>query len=476
VERFCGFLSAVLAARIAGPQTFGAYSMVLATAGTIAAYAGAGIGTTATRFSGRYRPESEGYRKFIQALMVIGAGSAIAAALLMLAAAGPVARWVLRNEGLISFLRIAAVSSAAIVLLECTRGFLLGQQKFRAQLTLSIFSGVCLIVVLPLAAKFSAGMMILGQAIIALLSVAMCLGLSKRFGLMPASQQNSDAGPDIRSVFTFGFVQFGVFAGVSIASWWIASLVVRSDVTLTQMGWYAIASQFRGLVALAPGLCAQMGYSLLTEESGSRYGGARRVMLVNSFLASSLAAIAATFGIVFAPWLLAVLYGKSFAGAEAAVVILLATAIVHMGGVPAAQRLTIVGLRLSGIITTIWALLAVGLGIWLIPRAGAVGAAFAFLISHALAQVVLVTALARRGELPSGYWSLFGVTTIGSLALAGLGYLRAVEPNRGSLTIALAALGLFMLALLWLMGRKIVEMPDWRSISFRWPRRRASEA
>ncbi|HEX3083786.1 MAG TPA: oligosaccharide flippase family protein, partial [Pyrinomonadaceae bacterium] len=194
LERVLGFLAGVMAARVAGPQVFGAYSMVLATAGTVAAYAGAGIGTTATRFSGQYRPETAGYRKFIVALVIIAIASAAVAALLMLAGAAPLARFVLRNPGLVSFLRIAAVSSAAIVLLECMRGLLLGQQKFQALLVLSSVSGLCLVVVLPLAARNSAGMMVAAQGSVALTAVVVCLALAGRFGLRPVERTDTDSG------------------------------------------------------------------------------------------------------------------------------------------------------------------------------------------------------------------------------------------------------------------------------------------
>ena len=461
IERVLGFVSGVLAARIAGPQTFGAYSMVLATAGTIAAYAGAGIGTTATRFSGRYKPDTHGYRKFILAIAVIALSSSVIAALLMVAGAGPLAHWVLRNDGLISFLRVAAFSSAAIILLECCRGLLLGQQKFQALLIVSAVSGLGLVVVLPFAARISAGLMIGGQAIVSLVCVALVVALSKRFGLQPLNQAANVGGPGIRPVFTFGLVQFGAFAGVSIASWWIASLVARSDVTLTQMGLYAIANQFRGIAALAPGLCAQVGYSLLTDESGSEYGGANRVMLTNTFLAGAMVTLAASFGIVFAPWLLAIVYGKSFSGAEAAIVILLATSIIHMSGIPASQRLSIVGLRAMGFINTIWAVLIAILGIWLIPKAGATGAVLAFLVSHLFSQLMVMAALARLHQLPKGYLPLFSVTTLGSLSLAMLGYWRTFDPNRSSITLALGALTVLVLGIILLAGRRIGCLPEW---------------
>jgi O-antigen/teichoic acid export membrane protein len=475
VERLFGFLSGVLAARIAGPQNFGAYSMVLVTAGAIAAYAGAGIGTTATRFSGQYRPGSQGYRKFILTLAIISLGSATCAAVLMLVGAAPLARWLIRNEGLISFLRIAAASSAAIVLLECCRGLLVGQQRFHALMILSVVSGLSLILVLPLAAKVSVGMMIVVQAGVALTCVGLCVALSKPFGLRPIHEKDMEAGPGIRPVLTFGLVQFGAFAGISIASWWIASLVARSDVTLMQMGLYAIANQFRGLAVLAPGLFAQVGYSLLTDESAQKYGGAGRVMLMNSFLAASLATMAAGFGIVVAPWLLTIVYGKSFSGAEVPVLILLATGIVHMAGIPAAQRLSIIGLRVIGVINTVWAIVTAGVGMWLVPKAGATGAALTFLISHTVSQVMVIVALARIRELPGGYPALFIVTTIGSFLLVGLGYWRAVEADPNPMTLGLAGLALAMLLAVLLVGRRIGCLPKWKSIRLRFSHNEQSD-
>lgn len=449
IERVFGFLSTMLAARIAGPQTFGAYAVVLATAGTIAAYAGAGIGTTAIRFSGQYPRESPGYRRFVRALVIISVVSATLAAVLMLAGAGPLARWLLRNEGLTNFLRLAALSSAAIVLLECCRGLLVGQQKFYSLMVLSSISGVGLIVVLPLMAKVSAGAMVVGQGGVALLAVFCCVAFSRRLAIAPMPARASNAGPNIRPVFMFGVVQFSALAGVSIASWWIASLVARSDPSLRQMGFYAVANQFRGLAALAPGLFTQVGYSLLTEESGSTYGGPGRVLLTNTFLTTSFAAIVAGFGMTALPWILFVIYGRSYVSAEVAVLLLLATAMIHMCGMPASQRLSIISLRATGIINTGWAVMIVLLGVWLVPKAGAVGAAAAFLIAHGLGHAMVILHLIRSNQLPAGYLPMSVSAMTGGLALACIGYFRAATPlHNAALTLAmLAVLTLFLLAL-----------------------------
>ena len=460
VEKLFGFISSTLAARIGGPQRFGAYSVVLATAGTIAAYAGSGIGITANRFSGQYPREGPGYRGFLRALAIVSVLSAMVAAALMVLGAGPVARWMFRNDGLTAFLRLAALSSAGLILLECCRGLLIGQQKFYSLLVLSIISGVGLAVVLPLAARISPGAMIAGQGVVAFLTVLSCLAFSRSLGIAPIQEAGEHDGPELRTVFMFGFVQFTAVAGISIASWWIASLIARSDSTLMQMGMYAVANQLRGLAVIAPGLFTQIGYSLLTKETGSAYGGPQRVMLVNTYLTTSLGMMIGGLAIVFVPWLLLAAYGRSFLSAELPIVILLATGIIHMSGAPAAHRLTITGLRATGIINTLWAILIVVLAVVLVPSRGAAGAAIAFLIAHAFASLMVVMALASQRELPRGYLSLFIAANAGAIILVFVGYGRVLIPsNTYSLTTTALAFWVLVLIALWRIGNGIGCIP-----------------
>jgi O-antigen/teichoic acid export membrane protein len=221
------------------------------------------------------------------------------------------------------------------------------------------------------------------------------------------------------------------------------------------------------LAVLAPNLCTQVGYSLMTEESGSKYGGARRVMLTNSFLAALMATLIAGVGIVFAPLLLVIIYGRSFTSAEAAVSILLATGILHMTGLPAAQRLSIVGLRTTGVINAVWAILLAVFGVLLIPRAGAAGAALAFLISHSVSQLLVIMALSRLGDLPKGYVRLFTVTLVGTLLLGGLGYWRAAGNGQSVLTVALLLVFISALSAIAYAGRSTGCLPKWRSSRLR---------
>ena len=465
LERVFAFLAAMLAARISGPQTFGGYSVVLATAGTIAAYAGAGIGITAIRFSGDYPREGSGYRGFVRVLMTLGISSAAVAAFLMFVCAAPIARWMLGNEGLTAVLRVAAISSAAIVLLECCRGLLLGQQKFYGLLVLSLISGIGLVIVLPLAARINAGAMIAGQGTVALLTVLICVSLSRSLGIKPLRAESSDAGPGIRPVLTFGLVQFSAFAGLSIATWCVASLVARSDHSLTQMGFYAVSNQFRGLAAIAPGLLAQIVYSSLTNESGAAYGGVGQVLLSSTIITTIMVTMVAGFAMIVLPWVLPAAYGSQYLSSEVPVLLLLATAIIHMSGQAGAQRLSIVRLRATGAINACWALLLIALGFLLIPRAGATGAALAFLVSHTVSNALVIVFLHREGTLPSGYITTLAVATAGAFMLAALGYGRALRPSyHVSLTIWLALICIGHLSVVTLVGIRNGSLPQ---LSFR---------
>jgi len=461
IERALGFVSNMLAARVGGPQVFGGYAVVLATAGTIAAYAGAGIGNTAIRFSGQHPRESNGYRKFVWAIALVSVGSAVIGSMAMLAGAGPLARFVLHNEALTSVLRVAAISSAAIILLDCCRGLLIGQQRPRSLLVLSVIFGIGLVIVLPLAARVGARSMILGQACVALVCVLVCLSFAKPLGLQPLQSQTISRGPGIAAVLKFGLFQLGAFAGVSAATWLVALMVARSDSSLTQMGLYAIANQFRGLASLAPVLCGQVGYSLLTDESASKFGGPERVMLTNSLLSTFLVVAAAGVAMIFAPWLVFLIYGKSFAGAQVPMLILLATGIIHMSGGPAMQRLSIVSLRALGVINAVWAIVTAATAVWLVPLWGATGAGVAFLSGHCLAQLLVALSLQRLRELPGGYASLMTSFAGGAVIMAMLGYWRTVSVNKYALTMALVTGWLVIMLAVWRISVRTGCLSQW---------------
>src|SRR5208282_1388893 len=123
---------------------------------------------TANRFSGDFPYGHAGYRGLLKGLATVSLGSAALASAVLWFAAEPLATHLLRNPVLTPLLRVAALSAGAIILLECLRGFLVGQRKFGALLALSILFGGGLLAVLPAASKYGPFAMVAGQAAVAL--------------------------------------------------------------------------------------------------------------------------------------------------------------------------------------------------------------------------------------------------------------------------------------------------------------------
>src|SRR4029077_10896320 len=133
------------------------------------------IGTTANRFSGMYVYGSPEYTQLQRTLVMVSAQSALIAAALLWFAAGPIASRLIGNPSLTPLLHLAALSSAAIILLECMRGFLIGQRRYAALLALSIAAGGGMLLILPLATFAGPTAMVAGQATAALGAVFLCV-------------------------------------------------------------------------------------------------------------------------------------------------------------------------------------------------------------------------------------------------------------------------------------------------------------
>jgi O-antigen/teichoic acid export membrane protein len=466
VERGLGFLANLAAARLGGTGVFGAYSTAMTTANNVAAYAGAGIGTTANRFSGEYPYGSPGYAGLLQALTLVSLASAALATNILWFAAGPLATHLLRNPGLAGLLRLAALSAGAIILLECLRGLLIGQRRFGALLALSVLFGGGMVVVLPLAAHRGASAMVAGQCCIAISAIAICVVAARKLRFAPASfRAAAGQGPRSLAIVRFGLVQLAGMIGLNAAGWWVASLVARSDATLAQAAWYAAAMQLRNMCAMPAGLIAQTAYAQLTENGGSRFGGPGRVTVLSTVVATIVSLLIAGPAAALMPWFMPHLYGHDFAGAQTAATLAVAVGLIHMSAAPAAARLTVVSLPVTGVINGMWSILLIGLGSWLISGGGASQAAACFLWAHLFSACAVLIALFRldasvRRELV--LVSLPGLA--GALLFAGLGWMRASAQHTTVLSAGMLAATPLLIWGALLSGRGSSE--SIRSLSF----------
>ena len=213
VERGMGFLANILAARLGGAGTFGAYSLAISTANNISTYAGGGIGSTAARFSGKYPRGSRGYATLARVLIVVSVFSAIVAAGGLWLGAAPIAR-LLQKSVLTGLLRWTGVSAVGIILLECARGFFIGQSRLVALVLLSLAVGTGMVALIPFAAStHNPTRMIVLQGVITTSAVIACFVLARPLGLTAPASSRPDLPflPMLKEVWSFGVYSAGRF-------------------------------------------------------------------------------------------------------------------------------------------------------------------------------------------------------------------------------------------------------------------------
>jgi len=242
--------------------------------------------------------------------------------------------------------------------------------------------------------------MIGGQAGAVLLAVMIVSWLVYRHAnSQPLLVTDNGAKPCVWGIWKFGLVQLGGIMGLNAAGWWVASLVARNDVSLHQMAFYGIANQLRNVATLIPSLVEQTSFAMLTEEGGVDFGGSDRVLAVSSVFASLMGILCAGVAIAIVPWVLYI-YGHAYRGAELTCSIAIAIALIHMGSAPAACRLAIVSLRVTGIVNAVWAVFVLAAGTWLVPMGGAVAAVASFFAAHVLSMFMVLIWLKRYSTVP----------------------------------------------------------------------------
>ncbi|MGI4830217.1 MAG: lipopolysaccharide biosynthesis protein [Janthinobacterium lividum] len=462
LERGAGFLANILAARLGGAQTFGAYSLAVGTATNISTYAGGGIAATAVRFSGKYPKGSIGYPSLVRALAIVSLLSATVASLGIWFGAGPIAH-LLGKDSFVTLLRCAWVSAAGVVLLECARGFFVGQRYVAALLSMSLIVGAGMIFFLPYAAhRHSPTSMITLQGMISLAAVGLCCLFGRQLGWRTGASNavRQPVSELLREIWSFGLVQLAGLVGSNLAGWWSTALVARSDTTLVQMSFFTIASQMRNLVGLPPSLLAEGSYAVMADPSHEGSQTPQRVMALCCFAALSISVVLGSLGMIIVPWGLTLLYGRSYAAAGAAVAVALATAVAHMGTAPAANRLTIVSIRATAIINTVWAIFVATSSTLLMLHGGSAWRAMTiYFFAHVLSSVLVLVTLQRRDHLPKGVLALFGFSALSVGSLAALSLWRGSHGQTGLLTALMTLIFFTTTAGLYLFGKRFNWLP-----------------
>ena len=463
LERGLGFLANVLAARWGGAPTFGAYSLAISTANNISTYAAGGIGSTAARFSGKYTFGSPGYSTLAKSLAIVSLVSAAVALLALWVGAGPIAH-LLRADTLTVLLRWAAVSAMGMILLECARGFFVGQRRLSAVVLLSALVAAGMMALLPIAAAQHRPVhMIVAQGVVTLSAVVVCLLLARPLRLLsplPASSALPIA-PVLREVWGFGFVQLAGLIAANLAGWWVTAMVARADTTLVQMGFFAIASQLRNMTGLVPSLVTEGSYAAMADPEGEHAQTPQHVMALCSFASTTVSLAIASLGIVVVPWALRLVYGRAYAAAAVTAAVGLMVAVLHMGNAPVAARLTIISIRSTAVINTIWAAFVAIAGTLLMLHGGSAARVMSIYgAAHLLTAGLVLWTLRRKDWVPPGMISLYALSSSTVIGLVILAVLRARNEAHALALTGLMAVGcLAALVALVHLGRRYQWLP-----------------
>ncbi len=429
IQRIFAFVSTVLAARIGGVAVLGEYSLALSTAGMIGAFVGTGVGTVALRYVGQFPRSTQAYRKVLTVVGVITAVAGLGAGLLLLLGSGPLARLALNNPKLSVALQFATAAIVVLVLFEAFNGVLVALHDFRSLLWLSVVSGVIMVIAVPYASHFGAKWMLLCYAVALLTGIIAAL-IKARKAIWPLQREGVDEPhpPRTREIILFGNTQQFNTIVIGLASWWVILLVTRQDPTLHQMGFYFVGSQLRQVAGQAPTLASQLVFPALSRvtEVPEQHD---RVLSMATFVCAALSFVPAGVMLIGLPWILK-LYGVAYREALVTCLILIATAVVQLSYVPAANALMILSLRASVLLNVVWSLALVLFGYAFIANHGAAGGALAWLLSQLASQVVLFYLMKRMGRLPAGTLTTWCLADLGVLSLTGLAVLRIV--SRGS--------------------------------------------
>lgn len=463
IERAFSFLSNILAARLGGASTFGAYSLAISTANNVSTYAAGGIGSTAIRFSGENARGTPGYPTLAKVLALIAGVSCLMAGLILWLGAEPLSR-LLAKPSIIPVLRWAALSAAGILLLECARGFFVGQRRLKAVVLLSATVGIGMVTVMPLASFFGPVSMIVGQSAVAVGAVVLCLALYKPLELLPPDRIDRPAPfrPLLKRVWSYGVMQLAGLVGLNAAGWWLTSLIAKGDVTMVQMGFFAVAHQFRNVVALVPSLLVEGSFAEMAKQDHDVENTPDNVMALCTYVSTLICMLVAGAGIVVVPWMLTAIYGKAYAAASAATAIALATSLAHMGTQAAWQRLSVISIKVAGAINTVWAIfVAIASTTFLLHSSTAAKGAAVYLAAHLLQAVLLVWVLKSKGNMPRGLATIMGWSMSTMVVLAALSVCREYFPEQVSLlTAGCAAVWVASTGVLLYLGKRRHWLPS----------------
>ncbi len=327
------FATAVTAARLLGVDAFGAYSIIKITGFTMATMAGAGLGTTATKYIAEMRGSENGRLSGILGLCsVVATCTSLCFAGVILFFAPQVAGEYLKAPHIAEQLRIAAVYIFFVTLNGYQAGALAGFEAFSVLAKINLIQALVsltLIAVLTLYFGLTGSASALGLA--ALFNWMLHqMAIRREVGRQGIKIRYSGIWQekDVLLNFTFPAALSSIIGAATV--WSCNAFLTRQPEGLTQMAIFSAANNFRSFILFVPGLVSHVASpilcNLLGEKRQSTYS---RLFWINIAASATAATLVAGTLIVAAPYVL-VLFGKGFREGESVAMVIVVMTVIEV--------------------------------------------------------------------------------------------------------------------------------------------------
>jgi O-antigen/teichoic acid export membrane protein len=369
----------IIVSRMLGKILFGEYSTILVTLTAVANFSLLSMSSVVGKYSAEYREKDKDLAaRAISLCSRISNAVGLIGLVLMAVLAAPVAKYVLKDEGLATPILIGSIFVFAQNRALFLYALMAGLEEYQPSAIASMWSGVAYVAFIVTGAHFN---QLLG-AVAGLSAAAVVFWLCLLSVAIPALKAHGL--PKIKKLDAFEKEILVHFAMPAIASglllipgfWWLAAYLFR----LFGPGPAAIFSacnNIRVLILFVPLVIGVVGNSVLNNTLGTEhYHRARQLMTVAIAL---FTAVVVAIVVLFGRSVLQI-FGDQYSGGYTVLVVMALSTIPEALGIAFRQRINANRLIWSWFLCVVlpWQTVEFGFSLWAIPKYGAMGAAISY--------------------------------------------------------------------------------------------------
>lgn len=386
LSRLLTLAGSVVTARILdNKKIFGELGLLNNTLAMLQAFAGLGLGLTATRFVAEYREKDPARASRILALTsMIGAGTGLTAAVLLWIFAPWLAERTINAPELAGPLRLAALGVVFTTMTGVQSGVLAGFESFRNITRLGVYSGL---VTLPLTVmgvwfwglEGAVGATVISSAVTWFLYHLAVRANARRYGI-PIGIRGWNQ--EQRVLWTFSVPALVAGLMVTPVMWAASAMLVNQPGGYSEMGSLNAANQWYGAVMFLPGALGGAVLPVLSERVGlGDSEGSRKVLRTALRMNVAVVAPIILLGCLASPIIMS-LYGDEFVASWSTLTVVLLTAGVVAATNPVGYILTAADrLWLAFVMNAGWAAVLLA-ATYALVKFGALGVASARLLAY----------------------------------------------------------------------------------------------